>query len=662
MSAGEPTITDSGGASRIFGIALTAGPCVGLLEVLPHLSERGSEPVAELIFPVASTMTLVALCQALAIACLIWPARRLWGWAPALTAERFALGSTVFVGAILVSERALVPRSSADLAYAVLALALALGLTALVHLVSPLSTTRLGPLGPRLAAFGRACPLLLLELAAFARLARDLDRAIGWEAGGAALALFGVLAGTLRALAAIPPRFVAPAHLLGLVALLAFSWVQYHPALPEPLAVDPAPPIETVIVISIDTIRARDLSLYGGRPGTSPHLDALGADAVVFEKAIAGAPLTLGGLGSVMTGVSAAIHRAFKTGIGIPVELETLAEQMQAAGYLTAAIGQNSSMFARWGLGQGFHHYDIYPRRRWTSIGTRQVGRLFPSILLESAEADDVTNLGLRFLASKPQGPLFLWLHYVDPHLPYTPPPAYVENLPPQAPIRKLEDAFRLVRLGVDELSEEERAWMKELYLGEIRFADAEVGRLITSLKQSGRYDDALIVLVGDHGEEFFEHGGFEHGQSVRDVVLHVPLLVKLPGGRFTGRVGRPVPTQAVMATVLDLAERPAPPGPGVAPSLVGLFDPSREEPAFEPILSSGLMYFEDRLALRWTDVKYVRYLASGRDVVFDLVADPGEIHPIPGDDWPGIERLRKEFGRQMEKAEAVRRELGLAP
>ena len=203
---------------------------------------------------------------------------------------------------------------------------------------------------------------------------------------------------------------------------------------------------------------------------------------------------------------------------------------------------------------------------------------------------------------------------------------------------------------------------MKELYLGEIRFADAEVGRLITSLKQSGRYDDALIVLVGDHGEEFFEHGGFEHGHSVRDVVLHVPLLVKLPGGRFTGRVGRPVPTQAVMATVLDLAERPAPPGPGVAPSLVGLFDPSREEPAFEPILSSGLMYFEDRLALRWTDVKYIRYLASGRDVVFDLVADPGEIQPIPGDDWPGIERLRKEFGRQMEKAEAVRRELGLAP
>ncbi len=134
--------------------------------------------------------------------------------------------------------------------------------------------------------------------------------------------------------------------------------------------------------------------------------------------------------------------------------------------------------------------------------------------------------------------------------------------------------------------------------------------------------------------------------------------LVSTEGARLVGRVAEPVPTQAVMATILDLVGRPVAPQPGQAPSLVGLFDPSRDKPALEPIVSSGLMYFENRVGLRFRDVKYVRYVESGKEVVFDLVADLEEVEPIPGTEWEGIEALRQEYALQLETASSVRRAL----
>ncbi|MCA9573630.1 MAG: sulfatase-like hydrolase/transferase, partial [Myxococcales bacterium] len=165
---------------------------------------------------------------------------------------------------------------------------------------------------------------------------------------------------------------------------------------------------------------------------------------------------------------------------------------------------------------------------------------------------------GLAWLDAGGDAPSFLWLHYFDVHQPYTPAPRFRPAGEPPPGVGWRFDRFREVRSGHFVPDEAQRDWIARLYLAEVRQLDAELGRLLDALRARGRYDDALIVLVSDHGEELWDHGGFEHGHTVHDELLRVPLFVKLPGARHAGVVRGPVSIEAVAPTVLALCGQDA--------------------------------------------------------------------------------------------------------
>ena len=160
-----------------------------------------------------------------------------------------------------------------------------------------------------------------------------------------------------------------------------------------------------------------------------------------------------------------------------------------------------------------------------------------------------------------------------------------------------------------------------------MRYLDTHIADLIATLRRLELYDDALIVFTSDHGEEFWEHEGFEHGHAMYDETIRVPFLVKLPGAvRPSGPVDVAVSNQSITPTVLEVADLPYEAGDFTAPALV-----SRTEAGFEltveprPLVTSAMLYFEDRTAVVFDGFKYVRYHISDREELFDLEADPGE-------------------------------------
>jgi arylsulfatase A-like enzyme len=181
-----------------------------------------------------------------------------------------------------------------------------------------------------------------------------------------------------------------------------------------------------------------------------------------------------------------------------------------------------------------------------------------------------------------------------------------------------------------------------ELYAGEIRYVDAELDRVLRALRERGLYDRALIAFASDHGEEFWEHGRFEHGHTLYDEVLRVPLAFKLPGGEASTRVDAPVSTAALMPTVLDVLGLPFDPGLLSARSLAPWW---RASGTVEPLFASGTYYFGEKRGVVFGGKKLVLELDTGRCELYDLSRDPRELSSIaaaaPGSVREGLQLLR---------------------
>jgi arylsulfatase A-like enzyme len=178
---------------------------------------------------------------------------------------------------------------------------------------------------------------------------------------------------------------------------------------------------------------------------------------------------------------------------------------------------------------------------------------------------------------------------------------------------------------GTLTLSGEERDWVRELYLGEVRYVDANVGRLLEHLKRLRIYKQSLIVLTSDHGEEFWDHDRFEHGHTLYDELLSVPLVVKLPNSTRSKRIDSTVPTQAVTPTVLELCGVDFNPSHLDARSLSPLWGPNTDSYETRPLFASGVLYYEDREAVYFDGLKFIRSRVTGRAELFDRDADPDE-------------------------------------
>lgn len=392
-----------------------------------------------------------------------------------------------------------------------------------------------------------------------------------------------------------------------------------------------APVRPNVLLVSIDSLRADHLGSYGYERDTSPTIDALAREGVLFEQAISSAPWTVPAHVTLLTGLPPEVHDVMSVRQKLSPDAVTLAEAMQGAGYDTAAFVSGPTVMAHFGFDQGFALYDeSMVERRQQNAGTAVSS---PGLV------DLVSGWLGRWNDAGRRAPFFVFLHMWDVHYDYVPPQEYVERFDPgyagDVDARRFETNER-VRLGMDP---RDLRHVVALYDGEIRFTDDHLARLVARLRTLGLLDDTIVVVTSDHGDEFFEHGYKGHAKSLYDEVLHVPLVVRYPRRVAAGRrITEQVRLMDVAPTILGLAGVSAPAGfgaQGLAPEhrFVDLapYLGHRPEGPFPvlPAFSSNLWLSAKQHAVRTAEAKLVRYeppLPNRPPTeVFDLASDSAE-------------------------------------
>ena len=383
-------------------------------------------------------------------------------------------------------------------------------------------------------------------------------------------------------------------------------------------------PLQRVILITIDTLRRDALSCYNPHTLQTPHIDAFADDSVVFTAAYSSSPWTLPSVTSIMTGLPTLGHLVHKPRSRVAEEFPTLAERMRDAGYVTAALVENVFLGPKWNLMKGFLYYDQFPKP-WPgdALGCRLLDYFFPSKYPRGGTRN-LTRLAWHWIEQNRQRDFFLWIHFIDPHVPYSPPRHLLPDTPPPQWIGYSFDRSAEIR-GGRVLSEQERSWLRQLYLAETQFVDQNVGSFLDALKDLNLYDDALIILTSDHGEEFWEHGGYEHGHSVYEEVITVPLMVKTPGSTSNRKVSARVSNRLITPTVLDLCQIDHQDRCYASRSLRPLWEGEASPDQGGVVFSSGALYYEEKEAFIFDDHKYVHLPASRREELYNLRADPGE-------------------------------------
>jgi choline-sulfatase len=363
----------------------------------------------------------------------------------------------------------------------------------------------------------------------------------------------------------------------------------------------------SVVLISVDTLRADHLPAYGYRAVETPAIDALARDSILFENAYCQVPLTLPSHAVILTG-RPPYENGVRDNVGFRLapSMPTLASLLKDAGYATGAAVSSLALRADRGLDSGFNSYDDR----------------FSKQSPDERPGTESSAALLRFLDTAAGRPAFLFLHVYEPHTPYAPP-----------------EPFRT-------------RYAASPYDGEIAAADAAVGGFVAELKRRGLYDRAIVVLLADHGEGLGDHGEDEHGVFLYREAIRVPLLVKLPGGRRAGeRVTRPVGLVDVLPTVVSALGLPPPAGVRGA----SLLDGDAKGGASRRIYSETLY---PRLALGWSELFSLadarfQYIEAPRPELYDLATDPGEHRDLSSGKPEAFRAMRAELQR-LPRSEAV--------
>lgn len=359
------------------------------------------------------------------------------------------------------------------------------------------------------------------------------------------------------------PAFVAAL----VVALIGTTVAAGEPAMANGHGTHPpAPPgAPNVLLIVVDTLRADHLPGYGYRGGSTPNLDRFAEDAVRYDQAFANASWTRPSFASILTGRYARSHGVMGKADALPDDVVTLAEAMHGHGYATHGWVTNFNVNAHYNFQQGFESYRFLEpdnvlwaddsaiklslmqvvRRGYETI-TARLGIVEPGSVYQDASV--VNGELFSFLERAPTDrPWLAFVGYMDPHDPYYPHPY---------------DGTGYARAAHQAPDVREAEHLRALYDGEITYWDEHFGRLIAELRRRGLYEDTMIIVTSDHGEEFAEHGGFWHGTTLYDEQIHVPLYVKLPGNERAGtHVNHWVQSIDLMPTILRRAGIDVPEG-----------------------------------------------------------------------------------------------------
>jgi len=301
--------------------------------------------------------------------------------------------------------------------------------------------------------------------------------------------------------------------------------------LPSPAPRSGRPP--DVFIYLIDTLRADHLSCHGYPRPTSPAIDAFAADAMLCENAHTAATWTRPSVATILTGLYPSVHGAMSELDVLPEWPMLLPEMLRDAGYTTLAIATNPNIAPELGLGQGWHH-----------------------LTYQKSSAAWVNRMARAGLSERrAHEPVFMYLHTMEPHSPYDPEPGVFRMFDRGIESRYdgTADTLRDVSVLRPQLSQSDFAHLIDLYDAEIFEADRGFADFLQILKDAGRYERSLIVLVSDHGEAFGEHGTFGHGWDLNQEAMHVVLIIRFPSGEHAGvRVQHPVSLIDILPTVLS--------------------------------------------------------------------------------------------------------------
>ncbi|HSD65401.1 MAG TPA: sulfatase [Vicinamibacteria bacterium] len=384
-----------------------------------------------------------------------------------------------------------------------------------------------------------------------------------------------------------------------------------------------------VLLVILDAARAQSFPAYGyGRP-TTPEIDRIASEGVVFERVYTPAVYTLGAMASLWTSQYPDRHHSeVSFSARLPKDRLTLAEVLSGQGIHTAGFVANAVAGKAFGFDRGFSEFDEVFR----TLGSR--GDVFRQALPPWLAA----NRGRRF---------FLYVHFREPHFPYDPEPPFDTKFGPDGPIpkglRRDIAFFTDVNQGRRPFGEAEREHLVRLYDGNLAFADQEVGALRKSMEEEGLWERTVVIVAADHGEELFERGWIGHNVHLYEPSVHVPLIVRFPKG--AGPSGKRV---AALADLLDV-------GPTIADVLgsrgTGGSDrefqgrsllPAIEGAPGKPAVLSRTVWDRPRYALRDERFKFSYDSRTGEERLYDLATDPGETR-----DRGPAEPLRAAYYRQ---------------
>ncbi len=399
-----------------------------------------------------------------------------------------------------------------------------------------------------------------------------------------------------------------------------------------------------LILISVCSLRADFLGYHAGRAKT-PVIDELSSKSYIFERAYSVAPCTRPSFAACFSGrypsemgvarTSEAEDLAGKPPLMWRQDRDLLAEVWKNAGYTTMAVVTNCNLTEETHADQGFDHFyhcghGEHVRRLHTSVVTslaRVISRspsgqlAAPPGIDEMERAKVVSTKAQQVIRSFHSSPGLIWLQYVDPHTPYDPP-----SLPEDQRVY----GYRLLMTRTGSTMSTIQNSFINAYTAEIEYLDHWLGEVIATLKAEKLWDSSVIVFWGDHGEEFWEHGGFEHGHSLYNELLHVPLLIHLPGQAESKRIKQPVTLLDVMPTLLELYDLKGPDGLRER-SLVPVLKEGRGE--LEPLQAylEGCISGDIRKGLLTDRYKLVYNVDRDSFSLYDQHNDPGEQHNIYG-------------------------------
>ncbi|MCH7958633.1 MAG: sulfatase [Candidatus Hydrogenedentes bacterium] len=355
-----------------------------------------------------------------------------------------------------------------------------------------------------------------------------------------------------------------------------------------------------VLIFLIDTLRMDHVSAYGYERETTPMLDRFAKDAIRFSHLVPQSSWTKPSIASLLTSTYPNIHGAQDGPDILRQDLPTLARALHKAGYKTHAFSTNINILPMWGFGNEFERFVDLDAHQWAELDDTEV---------VDRTIETIRNAGDR--------PWMIYAHAMGPHDPYTPPPPFDTRF------------VRNVYTG----TEEEQAWQRALdqYDGEIAFTDQQFGRLIDALKELGLYEDTLIIVLSDHGEEFGERGGEHHGTTLHEEQLRIPLIVKFPGNLYAGE------QRSALLEIVDIA-------PSILEIVEAAPEPRFQGASFMDIVNdatldtrtgfASLRVFKYSMRSAMTsDLKYIHDLVAQEESWYNLATDPQELQPL---DDPG--------------------------